>query len=846
MGSKQSEPDDFSNLPTGTLHGFVHGSRAELYSDFNHTGDVGSSQADRNARQKRTGVVLLPPLAGSEGGTAQYLTAVDVRSPEGNDLQADELLLQCVEAADRKRVAGYREIPERSGRLAQVIGDDRLEAEVPMPLGQNGTRFWLRAATLAGDPRAPGPADRSSSPGTPPEHGPSEISPGEVWVRLRHRQGGADQPEKDDHALFQIAPLVLQSNLEPARRLYVVSTIENQNFVYDVMEACWDAFGADGPFERAPGFRFSASSPQGRSTNANRVDIREPESPHPLLSPAKMYLIDGSRYSTPRAGMRYPDFWIQDQMASGYCSAPGNRAFNIVLNCKRSSALNYFVEEEMTASDDRAFVFNGISAQRAPPHDLTDFGGNIVVSPPVAAETEAAEATCAGPRVPAHPPAPHGKLILGDAYNPYRAATVSGQQKRTGTVHHETRDFLRSQEVQPIIPVNTSWLATGHVDEIMAFVPSPDGPKLAMARPDIMILLLEHTHQYSLEQGRTHFHRGRYTAHFDRIGTIIQGRVSGVQFDRSYDETSVEAFCSPSLQSPNRDIDSQFLSPIERRLRHCTGLPDKDVLPLPVYFRHSDPRTKDAPWGRALAEARTPNLVNMQVLKTGPEETHLLVPRPCGPRLPPDKAETVVRSVLNASGQEADVHLPQDRKHNQPGFPFWAWPNLKARTLALFFTREKPGPQENRVLITEENRNQMIDVIKRNRDFATLQNDLRRAVRDTENAILNANGGAAALLDNSGKFTGWHRLFIPEDTVDVLEAYTQSVLTGIGCTVHFVDAWFYHTGAGGVHCATNVLHEVPRPEATSQARPPWWEDYPTLAAADTTYDPFNTPYSASS
>lgn len=33
------------------------------------------------------------------------------------------------------------------------------------------------------------------------------------------------------------------------------------------------------------------------------------------------------------------------------------------------------------------------------------------------------------------------------------------------------------------------------------------------------------------------------------------------------------------------------------------------------------------------------------------------------------------------------------------------------------------------------------------------------------------------------------------------------MLEGIGCTVHFVDAWFSHTLGGGIHCATNALYE---------------------------------------
>jgi hypothetical protein len=53
--------------------------------------------------------------------------------------------------------------------------------------------------------------------------------------------------------------------------------------------------------------------------------------------------------------------------------------------------------------------------------------------------------------------------------------------------------------------------------------------------------------------------------------------------------------------------------------------------------------------------------------------------------------------------------------------------------------------------------------------------------------------------------TDWTRLAIPEDTVDILELYTQLVLESIGLLVNWVDSWYYHVHSGGIHCGTNVL-----------------------------------------
>lgn len=37
------------------------------------------------------------------------------------------------------------------------------------------------------------------------------------------------------------------------------------------------------------------------------------------------------------------------------------------------------------------------------------------------------------------------------------------------------RDFLNAQRVQPPVELFVDWLAVGHVDEFLSFVPAPDG-----------------------------------------------------------------------------------------------------------------------------------------------------------------------------------------------------------------------------------------------------------------------------------------------------------------------------------------------------------------------------------
>ncbi len=880
MENDPSGPALFSGLRTDSPHAFVRsGTIAELHSDFNQTGQVDFSADERAARTQRPGSILLPAfdpdfVGDDENFYTDALTPVHVRpSGQQNTLPDASLELACVHSNDRDRVAVYTQEGDfvYGGyplNISESVPPDP-DADSVRIQGPAGEAFLMHATTLAGDPRRPGSVDQP--PPQSPENTPADIKSGEVWLRLGlsqdeeppSKQRRTESPGDDDVALFQIAPLLLQSNIARTRRLYVVSAKKTHNFMYDVMEACWAALGPDEPFNRDFAREFRSSTPGGLGTSHTVTSGKC------LLSPNKMYLIDGGRYKEDDGN---PDLWIQDQMATGYCSAPGDRSpLNVVLHYKRTAgALHQFVREEMDNANDRMVVFNGLF-DTEPEQGMLDYGGNVAVSPPVNTGTTAETTREAGPPVPEHPPAPHGKIVLGDCKNPAREEPQHGSEEEekpgssaeeepgssaeesesdggpagSSCVNDDTRTFLQAQEVQPIVPIDTSWLETGHVDEIMTFVPAPHSrnerpARLAMARPDVMERLFTQTIQKaSVEEGRTHAHRGRHRKRSSLLQQILDDPSPEVhnEFAGSYDETSVEALLAPDIAAQNQEICDKFLRPIEDRLRHCTRLtrPD-DVIPLPVYFNVRG----GTEWGKKVASARMPNLVNMQVLNKK-RSAHLIVARPCGPRLPPGAAKTVVRTVLNEMGRDdTPVCHPQNENDNPSGFPFWVWPTLSVRTLALFFTRKKP----NETFLTANERKQLIDVIAQRAEFSTLPAGLQQAVQNTQATILNANGGSEKTIRDAegnpvhlvrdGHFTSWHRLFIPEDTVDVIEAYTQSVLEKIGCTVHFVDAWHYHTAGGGVHCGTNVLPEIPKD------RQSWWHNYSGLADANTDYDPTNT------
>ena len=163
---------------------------------------------------------------------------------------------------------------------------------------------------------------------------------------------------------------------------------------------------------------------------------------------------------------------------------------HLVLHCKRLGNLALRAREDFAVGGvafyDGLFGVSGAQGQ--------DMGGNIEVSPPIRQPSNSMPAGAAGPAVPAQPPAPFGKIVFG---SPDQA-------------HRETRAFLLAQRVQPVLPIDTSWLRVGHVDEIMTTVPDGRGGfKLLVASAHAMTNLLERAAQVSRPYA-SNLHVGKY------------------------------------------------------------------------------------------------------------------------------------------------------------------------------------------------------------------------------------------------------------------------------------------------------------------------------------------------
>ncbi|KAG3282254.1 peptidyl arginine deiminase 3 [Ictidomys tridecemlineatus] len=159
------------------------------------------------------------------------------------------------------------------------------------------------------------------------------------------------------------------------------------------------------------------------------------------------------------------------------------------------------------------------------------------------------------------------------------------------------RDFLHAQRVQPPVELFVDWLAVGHVDEFLSFVPAPDGKGFRM-------LLASPAACFRLFQEKKKRGHGRSLL-FE--GVIGNGRVRTISINQVLSNENLISF-NKFVQSCidwNREV-----------LKRELGLADRDIIDIPQLFKSE----------RRKATAFFPDLVNMLVLGK-----HLGIPKPFGP-----------------------------------------------------------------------------------------------------------------------------------------------------------------------------------------------------------------------
>jgi hypothetical protein len=431
--------------------------------------------------------------------------------------------------------------------------------------------------------------------------------------------------------------------------------------------------------------------------------------------------------------------------------------------------------------------------------DSVNYGGNLVASPPLRG-------------------APQGKLVVG-SFVPTDAdpEALRGRQR---PMDPDLLRFLVTQAVQPLVPLNTSWLDVGHVDEVMTFVPrgGPGEFAILQSSPGVAVALLA--------EARRRFRAGLPLGHaeegtsgpsaspFTRDGTspvtrLLRGKlwlhhhlpraVEVLEPPRLYQRMAFRLFQGRRFEpgpserdrqypadvnvvdllffdrESNALIQSTFLAPVRAAL--ARAFPQVPILELPVLFdAMNDVRTDQT-------SAFTPNLVNLQVIGN-----RLLMPRPYGPRMLPADAIGAVKRVLAA--QAGDVAKRAQalitpkfiRRRGLDRTYHWAISGLLSTFVSDFRDGFPKGLGDDEIGKR---------IVEANRPHFDRLGNLRRG--------------------------RWRRLLIPEGTIDLFELYTEALVAGLGLTIEWIDSWYYHLRLGEIHCGTNVLR---RPPQGAESR--WW------------------------
>ena len=250
--------------------------------------------------------------------------------------------------------------------------------------------------------------------------------------------------------------------------------------------------------------------------------------------------------------------WMQNIQKNGYVQFPGKsqlRNFNVAVKSNSNPAINK--PAKSTQEQDLSVFKIGQPRNEDPVSQWSNGYGNLQVTPPI----------------PGHP---MGRVYYGNSGN--------------ASFNPEVLDFIQAQQIQgPAVDIDTSWLLTRQVDEIINFIPSPTPGKyiMAIASPEAGVKLLEE----------------------------LAGKGYGdVTINRglSNEITVSAALKNPALIKHNLNLQKQKLNPIIEKLKREFSLTDDQIIQVPAMFGYS-------------GYAWWPNMVN-----SVPVNGNLLVSNPRG------------------------------------------------------------------------------------------------------------------------------------------------------------------------------------------------------------------------
>ncbi|MCI0447130.1 protein-arginine deiminase domain-containing protein [bacterium] len=442
-------------------------------------------------------------------------------------------------------------------------------------------------------------------------------------------------------------------------------------------------------------------------------------------------------------------------------------------------------------------------------HSSHNYGGNIEVSPPIST-------------------APLGKIVIGNTVDESGRSEMDPDLVR----------FLSMQQVQPVVEVDTSWLQVGHVDEIVSFGTYPNAQNyfpLILASPQIAMKILEeifvlNTNDLSIENPDRELYGRPLTlgdSNMARGPHPVTALLRGKQWLQVFRPNGFPIVWPPKIYRdmnlfygdiglstrrfyPIAWADDHFYNArISVREMIYFGydtqttaqekidtvktvlsdeFEDMPVLELPVLFDAYNPAFEKT-------IAFIPDLVNFQIVNN-----HLIIPRPYGPRMSIVDTIEVLKKVL-----DRDYHSYLTRRYfERKGLNrTWHWAVNTINELSHVST----GPYNRPVTVDLD---WLAEQFKDGFFPETDLNVIKRRIRS-------APGNSNKFLSNGNLKTGWFKIEIPENKVDLFEAHTQIMLEGTGLIIDWVDSWYYHVRSGGIHCGTNVV----RTPVTAPGKA-WW------------------------
>ncbi|XP_039223796.1 protein-arginine deiminase type-1-like [Crotalus tigris] len=352
------------------------------------------------------------------------------------------------------------------------------------------------------------------------------------------------------------------------------------------------------------------------------------------------------------------DVWIQDEMEFGYTQAP-HKTFPVVFDSPRNRELNIFPFKKVLGPD-FGYVKRELSSE-ASSSSLDGFG-NLEVSPPVNVKGKAY---------------PLGRILIGSLSPRHIHKSMSKL----------VLDFLHSQVVQSPIELYTDWLAVGHVDEFLSFVPALDrkGFRLLLASPRACFKLLEEKKNEG--HGEVKMPQGIDFQKGDRQARSISDIV-GDKYLKQWNNYCQECIdwnrkiLQEELELTKEDIIEipQLFHPYldYRQLLPSPAFPEYPQSPPSYPFEY--PRPPISKSIKVSALAYFPDMVNMIVL-----EKHLGIPKPFGPIISGQCClEKEVRRLLEPLGLSCnfiddfsyyisfgDIHCATNVRRKPFSFKWW-------------------------------------------------------------------------------------------------------------------------------------------------------------------------------